>query len=85
MNKLTYTFVLTLVSVMSIAQEGAARAERGGRFPSNSDNFGNPEVMTPPAEGSQIAPIDDYTFLLIGMALLIIAYVVYQRSQLKKA
>lgn len=79
LNKLTTSLLLLFVSVMTFAQE--TRPERADRFPSNNptpeDNFATP--------GGNVVPIDDYAFLLIGIAVMIIAYVMYRRSQLSKA
>lgn len=74
MNKLFNTLLLTLFSVITFAQR-----ERPGRFPE-----GGPEdhSFTP---GGGPAPIDEYTFILMGIAVLFIAYVAYRKMNVKKA
>ena len=78
MNKLTNSLLLLLVSVITFAQE--TRPERADRFPTNE---GNPEDNFATPGGN--TPIDDYTFLLIGIAVFLIAFVMYRRAQLRKA
>lgn len=75
MNKLFNTLLLTLFSVITFAQR-----ERPGRFPEG----GGPEEHAA-GNPSGPAPIDDYTFILMGVAVLFIAYVAYRKMNVKKA
>ncbi|MDO5655166.1 MAG: hypothetical protein Q4G27_03395 [Flavobacteriaceae bacterium] len=90
MNKLTNTLLFTLISVMSFAQEARPEraAAREGSFETPAYGGGGMEALAvndAPGHGGEFAPIDDYSFLLIGIAVLMIAYVIYRRNQLVKA
>lgn len=76
MNKILNALLLTMLSVISFAQQ-----ERPGRFP---EGDGPEDNMAIPGGGG-VAPIDDYTFILMGVAVLFIAYVAYRRMNVKKA
>lgn len=76
MNKLINTLLLTLISVITFAQK-----ERPGRFP---DGGGEPEDHAFTLGGTGV-PIDEYTFILMGIALLFIAYIAYRKMNVKKA
>lgn len=76
MNKLFNTLLLTLVSVITFAQKA-----RPGRFPEGGD----PEDHAWTTGGDGAAPIDEYAFILMGVAVLFIAYVAYRRMNVKKA
>ena len=80
MNKLINSLILLFVSVLTFAQE--SRQQREGRFPSTENS--NPEPLTPSDGGGGFAPIDDYTFVLFGLAVLLISYIAYRRYQLSK-
>ena len=80
MNKLINSLILLFVSVLTFAQE--SRQQREGRFPSTENS--NPESLDNPGDGGQFAPIDDYTFVLFGLAVLLISYIAYRRYQLSK-
>ena len=79
MNKLINSLILLFVSVLTFAQE--SRQQREGRFPSTENS--NQESLAP-SNGGQMAPIDDYTFVLFGLAVLLISYIAYRRYQLSK-
>lgn len=76
MNKLFNTLLLTLFSVITFAQQ-----ERPGRFPVGD----GPEEHGPAGPGGSGVPIDDYTFILMGVAVLFIAYIAYRKMNVKKA
>lgn len=78
MNKLFNTLLLTLFSVIAFAQQ-----ERPGRFPGGD----GPEEHGPAVGGSGTspAPIDEYTLILMGVAVLFIAFIAYRRMKVKKA
>lgn len=85
-NKTLNALVLMFVSVLAFAQEA-----RPGRLLDPSDvndtaiRPSGPEhepTGTVPGHG---APIDDYQFLLIGVAVLLIAYFIYKRRQALQA
>ena len=81
MNKLIKSLILLFVSVLTFAQE--SRQQREGRFPSTENS--NQESLNAPGDGGGgFAPIDDYTFVLFGLAVLLISYIAYRRYQLSK-
>ena len=88
MNKLKITSILMLSSFIAFAQSGG---ERPGRFDSpgsgnfRNENFRNEiEPLDAPETGAEFVPIDDYQFLLLGLAVLLIAYFVYRSRQTQK-
>ena len=83
MNKLKITSILMLSSFIAFAQSGG---ERPGRFdsPRGSGNFREIEPLSTDPGTGQIVPIDDYQFLLLGLAVLLIAYFVYRSRQTQK-
>ena len=90
MNKLINALLLLMLPVITFAQQQqrparASRAAAADQFdgPTHGGGFNEPQFATP--GGNTPVPIDDYTLFLIGVALLIIAYVVYRRNQLSKA
>lgn len=83
MNKLTYTALLLLNAVVAFAQQ-AQREVRPDRFPSESSNGGPEDNFATP--GGNTVPVDQYAYILIGVAILFIAYFVYtRRMQMKNA
>ena len=78
MNKLKITSILMLSSFIAFAQSGR---ERQGRFDSQPEI----EPLNAPGQGGEYVPIDNYQFLLIGLAVLLIAYFVYRSRQAQKA
>ena len=84
MNKLKITSILMLSSFIAFAQSGR---ERQGRFDSEpgSGNFRHGiEPLDSGETGGEFVPIDDYQFLLLGLAVLLIAYFVYRSRQTQK-
>lgn len=78
MKKLLNTLLLLFVSFMTFAQE--VRPEREGRFPDE-----NPEDLVGPTPASQLASVDNYTILLVLVAVSLIAFFAYKRLQTKQA
>lgn len=76
MKKLLNTLLLFFVSVVTFAQ---ARLEREGRFPDD-----NAEDLTSQPT-SQWASVDNYTILLVLVAVSLIAFFAYKRLQTKQA
>lgn len=74
-NKITSSALLLLVSIVSFAQQ----QERPDRFPSNTDDSGDLTGRFATPGGNQV-PVDQYAYILIGFAVLFIAYVVYTRK-----
>lgn len=73
-NKITSSALLLLVSIVSFAQQ-----QRPDRFPSNTEDSGDAAGRFATPGGNQV-PVDQYVYILIGFAILFIAYIGYTRK-----
>lgn len=87
MNKLTYSTILLISSIMAFAQrERPSRdLEQQGTFDQSGPIVGGYETLDNSTGGQPTVPIDNYQFLLLGLAVLLIAYFVYRSRQAQQA
>lgn len=100
MNKLIITLLFTILSVVGLAQESFNSYERidlntnvneprAVQLQSTVDNVnvsvGDYETLADGTGGQPTVPIDNYQFLLLGLAVLLIAYFVYRSRQAQQA
>ena len=87
MNKLTYSTILLLSSILAFAQR--ERPSRELEQQASNDQFGayngGYETLADGTGGQPTVPIDNYQFLLLGLAVLLIAYFVYRSRQAQQA
>ncbi len=76
LKKYLFTAYSLLLSVALFAQDGG-RSARPERFADPE-----PNTSTPGGPGT---PIDNYIYILIGLAILAIIYIVYRNKQITKA
>lgn len=76
MNKIALSTLIFASSVIAFAQENRVRPTREDQF--NLPPGGGPEENV---HGGEYAPIDNYQFFLIGIAVLLIVYFLYKRKQ----
>lgn len=80
MNKIALSALIFASSVIAFAQENRVRPTREDQF--NQFNLppgGGPEEND--FGGEFPAPIDNYEFFLLGIAVLLIVYFLYKRKQ----
>ncbi len=86
MNKLILSTLLVVSPLIAFAQNQRTRPTREseGQFDNQSGFPGGPEenALNPGGPG---VPIDNYQFLLLGIAVLLIAYFVYRSRQAQQA
>lgn len=78
MNKIALSTLLFASSVIAFAQEHRVRPTREDQFNVPVPPGGGPEENE---HGTPLAPIDNYEFFLLGIAVLLIVYFLYKRRQ----
>ena len=83
MNKLILSTLLVVSPLIAFAQNQLTRPTREseGQFNSQSGFPGGAEENAAASAGGPGVPIDNYQFLLLGIAVLLIAYFIYRRRQ----
>ena len=88
MNKITTTTILLLSSVVAFAQRERPTREIEDNVsvdPRSFDSSDSEVMFATPGGNNPTVPIDNYQFLLLGLAVLLIAYFVYRSRQAQQA